>query len=66
MGVAGIPTIGFGPGDESVAHTADEGIRLEDVFKSASAYALLAVELLAKLNEEKSHASHDRRRHPVG
>jgi putative selenium metabolism hydrolase len=47
MGVAGIPTIGFGPGDEKHAHTADEQIRLEDVFKAASAYAALAVEILA-------------------
>ncbi len=46
MGVAGIPTIGFGPGDEECAHTADERIQLEDVFKAASVYAGLAVELL--------------------
>jgi putative selenium metabolism hydrolase len=46
MGVAGIPTIGFGPGDQTLAHTADEGIRLDDVFKAASAYAQLTVELL--------------------
>jgi putative selenium metabolism hydrolase len=46
MGVAGIPTIGFGPGEEKHAHTADERIRLADVFKAASVYAQLAVELL--------------------
>jgi putative selenium metabolism hydrolase len=46
MGIAGIPTIGFGPGDEKHAHTADEQIRLEDVYRAASAYAQLAVELL--------------------
>ncbi len=46
MGVAGIPTIGFGPGEEKYAHTADEQIRLEDVFKAATVYAQLAVELL--------------------
>lgn len=46
MGVAGIPTIGFGPGEEKHAHTADEQIRLADVFKAASVYAQLAVELL--------------------
>jgi putative selenium metabolism hydrolase len=46
MGVAGIPTIGFGPGDQALAHTADEHIRLEDVFKAASAYAQLAAQLL--------------------
>jgi putative selenium metabolism hydrolase len=46
MGVAGIPTIGFGPGEEKFAHTADEQIRLEDVFKATAVYAQLAVELL--------------------
>jgi putative selenium metabolism hydrolase len=46
MGVAGIPTIGFGPGEEKYAHTADEQIRLEDIFKAAPAYAQLAVEIL--------------------
>lgn len=48
MGVAGIPTIGFGPGEERYTHTADEQINLHDVFKAASAYAQLAVELLGK------------------
>ncbi len=46
MGVAGIPTIGFGPGEEKYAHAADEQIRLQDVFEATSAYAQLAVELL--------------------
>jgi putative selenium metabolism hydrolase len=46
MGIAGIPTLGFGPGEEKYAHTADEQIRLEDVFEAASAYAQLAVEML--------------------
>ncbi len=46
MGTAGIPTIGLGPGEEKYAHTADEQIRLEDVFKATSVYAQLAVELL--------------------
>jgi putative selenium metabolism hydrolase len=45
-GVAGIPTIGFGPGDPHQAHTADEHVRLEDVYTAAEVYARLAVELL--------------------
>jgi putative selenium metabolism hydrolase len=48
MGMSGIPTIGFGPGEEKYAHTADEQIRLIDVFRAASAYAQLAVEILGK------------------
>jgi len=45
-GIAGIPTIGFGPGDDQKAHTADEHIRLADVIKAAEAYAQIAVEVL--------------------
>ena len=30
-GVAGIPTIGFGPGEERYAHTAEEQIKLKDL-----------------------------------
>lgn len=46
MGEAGIPTVGFGPGEEGRAHTADECIRLADVAAAARVYARLAVELL--------------------
>jgi putative selenium metabolism hydrolase len=46
MGVAGIPTIGFGPGQEKYAHTADERIHLEDVERAARAYARIATEIL--------------------
>ena len=46
QGTAGIPTIGFGPGDERFAHTVDDQIRLEDVFKAAATYAQLAIDLL--------------------
>jgi len=46
MGVAGIPTLGFGPGDEKYAHAADERIRLTDVARAAQGYARIAAELL--------------------
>jgi putative selenium metabolism hydrolase len=46
MGTAGIPTIGFGPGDERLAHSADEQVRLADVVQAARSYAQLAVEIL--------------------
>jgi putative selenium metabolism hydrolase len=45
-GVAGIPTVGFGPGEERYAHTAEEQIRLDDVAAAARVYAQLAVDLL--------------------
>ncbi len=47
MGVAGIPTIGFGPGEEKFVHTVDEQIRLNDVERAARAYARIAAEILA-------------------
>lgn len=46
LGRAGIPTVGFGPGEERFVHTTDEQIRLADVVKAAKVYAQMAVELL--------------------
>jgi len=45
-GVAGIPTIGFGPGEERYAHTVDDQIRLKDLEAAAQVYAELAVRML--------------------
>ncbi len=41
MGKAGIPAIGFGPGDEWTAHSLEECVRLDDVVKAAEFYAVL-------------------------
>ena len=46
MGEAGIPTIGFGPGDERFAHTAEDHIPLRDCFTAARVYARIARDLL--------------------
>ena len=40
-GQAGIPSIGFGPGDEIHAHTVLDQVPLEDVVQSTAFYALL-------------------------
>jgi putative selenium metabolism hydrolase len=45
-GVADIPTVGFGPGEERYAHTQDEQIRLNDVVDAARVYGRLAIDLL--------------------
>jgi len=41
MGKAGIPSIGFGPGDEVHAHTVIDQVPLDDVVRSTEWYALL-------------------------
>jgi putative selenium metabolism hydrolase len=37
-GIAGVPTIGFGPGREADAHVVDERIRLDELFAAARGY----------------------------
>ncbi len=46
-GMAGIPTIGLGPGDEKLAHTANDQVRLDDVASAARVYAAVAANLLS-------------------
>ncbi len=45
---AGIPTIGFGPGDERLAHTNQERISLAQMMEATVAYAALVLALNAK------------------
>jgi putative selenium metabolism hydrolase len=40
-GVAHIPSVGFGPGEEDVVHTVDERVRVDDVVRAAEWYARL-------------------------
>ena len=40
MGVRGIPTIGFGPGQERHAHSTEDQVRVDDLWKAAAFYAL--------------------------
>lgn len=46
MGYAGIPTIGFGPGEAHFAYTARERVSLADCFSAVGVYAQLAQDLL--------------------
>ncbi len=41
-GKAGIPSIGFGPGDEETAHTNMDSVNLDDVVKATEFYALIS------------------------
>jgi putative selenium metabolism hydrolase len=40
-GKAGIPSIGFGPGDEETAHTVHDSVPLDDMVQATEFYALL-------------------------
>lgn len=40
-GQAKIPSVGFGPGEETMAHVIDERVRVDDVLRAAEWYALL-------------------------
>lgn len=50
-GKAGIPTIGFGPGDEGYAHTTLEQVPLKEVLDSAKFYAALPLAIRNRLWE---------------
>jgi acetylornithine deacetylase/succinyl-diaminopimelate desuccinylase-like protein len=43
----GIPTIGYGPGDETLAHRVDEHIELSELHAGARGYAALVAALTA-------------------
>ncbi len=45
-GKAGIPSIGFGPGDEVTAHTTQDSVSLDDVVKATEFYAVLPALIL--------------------
>ena len=48
-GKAGIPSIGFGPGDEVTAHTTHDSVKLDDVVKATEFYALISAILRQKI-----------------
>jgi len=45
-GVYGIPTIGFGPGDEILAHAPDEKVPVSDLVTASAFYAAFVYELI--------------------
>lgn len=51
-GTLGLPTIGYGPGEENAAHTVDESIRLDDLAAAATGYPAI----VRALTEPQSHS----------
>lgn len=47
-GVLGIPTLGFGPGDETLAHRADEHVEIGELADGARGYAAIVEQLTAE------------------
>jgi putative selenium metabolism hydrolase len=50
IGVAKVPTIGFGPSPESLAHIADEYVNVDDLISTATVYREILRELLVASN----------------
>lgn len=46
MGMYGIPTIGFGPGNEVLAHAPNEKVAIDDLVKATAFYAGFAYEMM--------------------
>jgi putative selenium metabolism hydrolase len=44
-GIHGIPTVGFGPGDEVMAHAPNEKVSIDDLVKASAFYALYALNM---------------------
>jgi putative selenium metabolism hydrolase len=50
MGVYGIPTVGFAPGLEELAHTTEERVAVEDLLKATAVYSLIPEVLAARMS----------------
>ncbi len=51
MAQAGIPTAGFGPGDEVWAHTSEEHVLVDDLLKAAKVYIMATLDLCGVAND---------------
>ena len=49
MGLYGIPTVGFAPGLEELAHTTQERVSVEDLLKATAVYSLIPGVLIARM-----------------
>ena len=52
MGLMGVPTVGFGPGEEDVAHSVGERVPIRHLVEAAQFYAAFPLTYLATLKNE--------------
>ncbi len=58
MGTCGVPTLGFGPGDEVDAHSVNERVAIDHLVKAAQFYAAFPLVYVQLAGEEKTkHAA---------
>jgi len=65
-GRRGIPTLGYGPGDERLAHRPDEHLLLSDLETAASGYEKLLTDLMSSTPTRRALARRERRRGRTG
>ncbi len=51
MGRLGIPTVGFAPGREELAHTTDEWVEVADLVTAAAVYSLIPEDLAQRMGK---------------
>ncbi len=54
MGRLGIPTVGFAPGQEALAHTTEERVAVADLDRATAAYALMPAAVAAAMAPARS------------
>jgi len=57
MGVMGVPSVGFGPGEEDVAHSVAERVPIRHLVEAAQFYAAFPLTYIATTTEPRASAS---------